>query len=145
MKAAAKNVIKACESLEGDQKYSPKQIEQWLMHKMQPAIDELRQQLKRDLEADNTKPNLQTVCLNLAKDITFGQVIDIKIAIEEVGEYSGDRSFGYMQQFYDCLDTTLFNLVLEHAAEHEQVYRNRALLGRQIIQDLVNNRSKKAC
>lgn len=47
MEKQAKKVIKAWESLKGDEKYTPKEIENWLVNEMKPAIDRLRKELKK--------------------------------------------------------------------------------------------------
>lgn len=41
----AKDVIKAWDKLEGDNFYTPKQIEEWLIKHMGPAIKKLRKAL----------------------------------------------------------------------------------------------------
>lgn len=45
MKKEVKNLIKAWESLEGNKRYTPKEIEIWLVEKMKPAVDSLRETL----------------------------------------------------------------------------------------------------
>ncbi len=46
MKSEVKKLIKAWESLKGDENYTPKEIEKWLVNEMKPAIDKLRKKLK---------------------------------------------------------------------------------------------------
>lgn len=50
MKKEAKNLIEAWESLEGDKNYTPKEIEKWLIEKMKPAIDILRETFNKETE-----------------------------------------------------------------------------------------------
>ena len=47
MKKEVKNLIKAWESLEGDKNYTPKEIQKWLIEEMKPAIDKLRETVKK--------------------------------------------------------------------------------------------------
>jgi hypothetical protein len=47
VRKAAKNLVKAWESLPGNVHYKPGQVQKWLMEDMKPAIDELREALKK--------------------------------------------------------------------------------------------------
>ncbi len=51
LEKTAKEIIKAWESLEGDKRYSPHQIQKWLIEDMKPAIDKLRKELKLNHES----------------------------------------------------------------------------------------------
>lgn len=49
------NIIIAWESLEGDKNYSPKEISKWLKEEMKPAIDDIRNHLKRNKDVTNKR------------------------------------------------------------------------------------------
>lgn len=42
----AKEIVKAWEKLEGNKRYSPKEIGSWLLNDMAPVINKLREKIK---------------------------------------------------------------------------------------------------
>ena len=48
MRSLLKEIIEAWESLEGNKRYSPKEIEAWLIHDMKPVIDKARKVLRNN-------------------------------------------------------------------------------------------------
>lgn len=73
----------------------------------------------------------------LAEDISLGNTKDIKAAIEDVGKNIIDLRT--KKEFYDYLGSLLLNTVLNRGEELGLDAKERALEGRRIIKDIINN------